>query len=176
MKKEFNKASAGEEVASTNPENQQWDTYTSLSAFFRTARNERRMADPFKSHSKDIFYIENQTRSLQYLYKNYATKSELFDNTPAYDHGNVILRPLTSPTFEYKSRCLRCQFLFLFNIEDKFKRFEIGNRTNGDGRVNASMNCAETYAHFYCKYGFGSGELESPHNDRNGWLRAHPLR
>jgi hypothetical protein len=164
-------------VTSTNTPEGPWDTYNPLSNFFRNARNGRHKAEPFKSYKNDIDYIDLQTRTLQHLYKHYATRPELFDRTPAYDHREVTLRPLASPTFEYKSRCLRCQFLFRFNIEQQYREIEIDNRTGGNGHVNKSMDCAETHAHIYCKYGFKSGKLESPSNtDGDGWLRGRPLK
>ena len=146
-----------------------------MTEFFKGARNSRRNAKPFTSHPKDSAYIPMQTRLLQFLYKNYRMKPELFAGTPAFDHGKVTLRPLTCPAFKYESRCIRCQFLFHFCIEAEFQSIEIGNRSRGDGHVNAEFNCAETYAHFYCKEIFGSGELDSPKHSNVGWLSQHGL-
>ena len=136
-----------------------------MNRFAKEARRSRRDADPFQKYENDIAHIEKETSALKDIFpaktdifREKTDISKLLSSPISFKHDDVTIRILECPGFGLKARCLRCQALFGYHVEEEVAELEERYRADPeDASVNLDLNCAESYAHFYCRACFGSG-------------------
>ena len=143
----------------------QWVGFQVMNRFAKEARRSRCAADPFQQYENDIAHIEKETSALKDIFPRktaiFLKKtdiSKLLSSPISFNHHDVTIRILECSGFGLKARCLRCQALFRYHVEEEVAELERRYRAYpGIASVNLDLNCAETYAHFYCRACFGSG-------------------
>ena len=137
-----------------------------MSNFFKNARSSRRNASPFRQ-DEDVARIIQKSDELKKKHSlplgNCSSDSSTLRES--FNHEDIYVRPLRCPALSLTPRCLRCQTLFNFSIEEDLSRIEAEYRQTPGATVNVNLNCAETFAHFYCKAYFNSGEFFSCTHD-----------
>lgn len=72
---------------------------------------------------------------------------------PGFSHGKEKAVPMACPDFKKKGRCLRCQALFMYDVDDEVLLLEKEMRESNSSLGALAFDgwtCAETIARFYC--------------------------
>lgn len=153
-------------VITTSKEN--WYGFEAMNDFVKKARKSRYKHSAILEFSGDIEVIEVMSNKIMKLTK--SGPSEVMCHGLSFDHSKVQAQILSLPGCAPKARCQRCQVLFRFSVTPSVLQLERypGYASDSEEYIgtNTGMDCAECFAHFYCKAAFGTGtrieKVDSP--------------